>query len=98
MTKVVINACFGGFSLSAQAIAWLKERGVTAKSDFDIECWYGRERHDPLLVECVEALGSRASGSTAALRIEEVDGPYRVCEYDGNERVETPGEIKWVTP
>lgn len=28
MTKVVINKCFGGFSLSKKAIDWLEERGV----------------------------------------------------------------------
>lgn len=28
MAKVVINKCFGGFSLSKKAIDWLEERGV----------------------------------------------------------------------
>lgn len=28
MTKVVINKCFGGFTLSKKAIEWLEERGV----------------------------------------------------------------------
>lgn len=28
MTKVVINKCYGGFTLSKKAIEWLEERGV----------------------------------------------------------------------
>lgn len=28
MTKVVINNCFGGFTLSKKAIEWLEERGA----------------------------------------------------------------------
>ena len=28
MTKVVINKCFGGFTLTKKAIDWLEERGV----------------------------------------------------------------------
>ena len=28
MTKVVINKCYGGFTLSKKAIDWLEERGV----------------------------------------------------------------------
>lgn len=28
MTKVVINKCFGGFTLSKKAVEWLEERGV----------------------------------------------------------------------
>lgn len=28
MTKVVINVCYGGFTLSKKAIEWLEERGV----------------------------------------------------------------------
>lgn len=55
-------------------------------------------RHDPRLVQVVEELGERANGDHANLRITEVDGRYRIDEYDGNESVETPDSYEWVTP
>ena len=53
------------------------------------------ERHDPVLVQVIEELGDEASGKFALLRIEEVDGPYRIDEYDGNESVTTPDSYDW---
>ena len=37
MTKVVINKCFGGFTLSKKAIEWLEERGVFNTPDLQDE-------------------------------------------------------------
>ena len=87
--KIVINRCYGGFGLSDEANKWLWNAGVSADEPL--------ERHDPRLVRCVEALGSRkASGKYADLRIDEIDeDKYRVCEYDGYEWVETPSSIRW---
>ncbi len=54
-------------------------------------------RHDPILVQVVEELGSvRASGKHADLKIEEVEGKYRIDEYDGNEQVMTPDSYEWI--
>lgn len=55
-------------------------------------------RHDPRLVQVVEELGEGASGECADLKIAEVDGRYRIDEYDGKETVETPDSYDWVTP
>lgn len=130
--KVVINACFGGFSVSKQAAEWMAERGhehaqkelaeCAKNNDFiqafiktgewPAECrgftrsmleidakykgearFYGHfsevDRHDPLLVGAVEALGEAADGECAKLRVVEVpDGvDYEISEYDGNEHV-----------
>lgn len=47
------------------------------------------DRHDPLLIECIEALGEQANGSCARLEIIEIpDGTdYEIAEYDGNEHI-----------
>jgi hypothetical protein len=64
------------------------------------QTWYDRDvdRHDPVLVQVVEELGDKANGDFAKLRIEEVSGPYRIDEYDGNESVETLDTCDWITP
>lgn len=56
------------------------------------------DRHDPVLIQVVEELGDEANGEYAKLAIEEVDGPYRISEYDGFESVETPGGCDWIIP
>jgi len=145
MTKVVYNACYGGFGLSKEACqrywdikgqqVWIEndtqfkslglftvwlvapEDRIPAKGGDDFysmnmdervaynqayskQTWYYNnvDRHDPALVQVVEELGDKANGICAKLRIDEVDGPYRIDEYDGNESVETAGSYDWVTP
>lgn len=55
------------------------------------QCVYERdfERDDPVLVQVVEELGSKANGKHASLKIVEIpDGvEWQVEEYDGNEWV-----------
>lgn len=69
-----------------------------AYSEQTWECRYVY-RHDPVLVQVVEELGEKANGPHASLEIEEVDGPYRIDEYDGFESVETtPDSYDWITP
>ena len=54
------------------------------------------ERHNPLLVQCVEELGEEASGKFCSLIVVEIEGNlYRIQDYDGLEYVETPGDIDW---
>ena len=145
MTKVVYNACYGGFGLSKEACqrywdikgqqVWIEndtqfislglftvwlvapEDRIPAKGGDDFysmnidervaynqayskQTWYYNnvDRHDPALVQVVEELGDKANGICAKLRIDEVDGPYRMDEYDGNESVETAGSYNWITP
>lgn len=111
MTKIVINTCFGGFSLSQEAQATLHAMGsefVREMTPLEREesvfydddqflLAYEIPRHDPLLVQVVEQLGSRANGNCAKLAVVEIPGTlYRIREYDGRENVETPEKLDWI--
>ena len=93
--KVVINRGYGGFRLSAYALDTLEALGMEVGPD---GVWAGDVRHDPRLVEVVERMGSYgASTDYSNLVVVEVSGSrYRIVEYDGAERVETPDTIVWV--
>jgi len=102
--KVVINACFGGFSISKKAAVFMAENGckqaevelTESKGDNFYGYGYGKEyndgcdRTDPLLVLAVETLGQEASGMCAKLKVVEIpDGiEFEISEYDGYESVE----------
>jgi len=139
-TKVVYNACYGGFGLSKEACqrywdikcqqVWIEDASwgftvwLVAPEDripakdrdefcamtmderiaynqaYSKQTWYYNnvDRHDPVLVQVVEELGMIASGECAELAIDEVYGPYRIDEYDGNESVQTADSYNWITP
>lgn len=77
--KIVINRCFGGFSIAASVAEALD---IDDRTD---------ERHNPALVAAVERDAKAASGYCAELCVVEVpDGlEYEVTEYDGMEGVVT---------
>lgn len=83
---IVINTCYGGFSLSDRAE--LVYRDMAGITDTD---WYNRDiaRDDPYLVKIVRDMGMDANGSCANLKIVEVppDVEWQIEEYDGNEWV-----------
>lgn len=87
MTKIVYNACYGGFSLSDEAIERYAElKGlnlVREKTEFGFSVWKDAvtgeyfndrdiERDDLILVQVVEELGDDADGGCAKLVIEEL--------------------------
>ena len=110
MTKVVYNACFGGFSISLTAMKWLAENGrdeikaIAGKylrespdEDFGFDC-LDIQRHDPDLVRCVETLGYAANGRCAELVVRELKGnQYRITYYDGSEEVYEPEDEEYIT-
>lgn len=82
--KVVINGCYGGFSLSDEALAYL---GIPGGSRFS----YEDDRANPKLVECVEKLGEAVNHDSAScLYVVEVpdDVKWTITDYDGIEQVE----------
>ena len=110
MTKVVLNDCFGGFSISLTAMKWLAENGrdeikaiagtylrKSPHEKFGVHCW-DIQRHDPDLVRCVETLGYKANGCCAKLKLRELKGNrYRIDEYDGYEEVYEPEDEEYIT-
>lgn len=84
--KVVINRCYGGFSLSEKAYEFLGLEwdgyGYAKYRDYDF-------RTDPKLIECVETLGSEADGMLAYLKVVEIpdDVEWEIVGYDGMETI-----------
>jgi hypothetical protein len=83
--KIVINRCYGGFSLSKEAYKMLDLEwdgyGFTY-SDND-------KRTDPKLVKCVEVLGAKANGEYSDLKVVEIPDniDWYIDDYDGLESV-----------
>lgn len=85
--KVVINNCYGGFSLSEAGIArYLELKGIKLNDDF---CDRDIPRDDPILIQVFKELEDVANGFAADLKIMEIpDGvDWEIKEYDGNEWV-----------
>ena len=100
MNKIVINGCFGGFSLSREAVEWLNEHynmGIELNKYNPDSNRPKIERYDPRLVECVETLGDyRASGKYAYLKVLTIDGnKYMIADYDGLETLYWPEMDSW---
>ena len=98
MTKIVYNACYGGFSLSDAAIIRYAELTGLPLTDKNKYIWRRDiRRDDPILVQVVEELGDQADGLCASLAIAELPAgtKYRIDEYDGYESVMTPDDYKW---
>lgn len=86
MTKIVINACHGGFGLSSEAESKYKELAGITDPNF-----YSRRipRDDEHLIAVVELMGAEASNKYSDLKIVDVpdDVNWYVEEYDGKEWV-----------
>ena len=83
--KVVLNNCWGGFSLSDEA----KDMFVSLGGDPKQVDRFSVDRTDPKLVEVVEKLGLRANGECADLKIVDIpeDIEYYIDDYDGVESI-----------
>ena len=94
--RIVINRCFGGFSISKECQEFMKPKEINkygflnnddfgypedAHSDAYRSCW--------LLVLAVETLGTAASGRHAELKVVKIpnDVNWYIEEYDGREWV-----------
>ena len=88
-----MNACFGGFNLSDEAI----QRYKTLQPDVSKEkYWYANDcipRDDPVLLSIIDTIGlEKASGQFSKLAIVEIpddfpEDAWTINDYDGNEWV-----------
>ena len=100
--KVAINTCFGGFSISEEAILKYAEykglnlhivdTGIMVHVEDEKGNYFGDDnikRNDPFLIKVIEELGENANGLCAEISIVEIpDGTdYIISEYDGVEHV-----------
>tara|TARA_R110000868_G_scaffold162439_1_gene393706 strand:+ start:40480 stop:40761 length:282 start_codon:yes stop_codon:yes gene_type:complete len=88
--KVAYNACFGGFTLSnlaCEKLTEIKGRVVGCYDFNDDKC-----RTDKDLINVIESLGDKASGSCANLQIKEIPcgAEFEIDEYGGSESVVPP--------
>ena len=93
--KVVLNKCFGGFSVTEAVygelgIEW-DNYGFLRNDDFNIESDnYAEYRTHPPLIEAIEKIGvEKASGAHAKLAIVDIpdDIKWELDEYDGIETI-----------
>jgi hypothetical protein len=89
---VVVNKCYGGFSLSEKALEKLRRvTQIKPVTTSNLQFYYYFNRHDENLVSLLKEDGTdEVSGESARLFLEEwPDGiPYKVHEYDGQESLE----------
>lgn len=91
MNKIAYNNCYGIFSLSIKAINWIREN-YPEFNDFEF-----KERHNPVLIKCIETLGPEVNGVVSNIEIKTIDGRvYRIDEYDGLETVVEPNDEEWI--
>ena len=82
---------------SSSIYAFTKDYGDTFYGKYEQGTFYcpNIKRDDPDLVTVVEKLGKKANGTYANLAITEVEGKWRIDEYDGKESVKTPDSYQW---
>jgi hypothetical protein len=99
--EVVISTCYGGFSLSDEAVLlyaekagiklYPRERNIRETDFYTVPPEYFSdrdiERDDPNLVEVVKELGNKANGEYASLSVINIpdDVDWTIEEYDGSE-------------
>lgn len=87
--KIVINKCFGGFSISEKAVEMLsKLKGKKVHEYlYESEEYATVERNDADLIKIVEELKGESYGDYAELSVVEIpdDVEWEIEEYDGKE-------------
>lgn len=83
--KIVVNRCFGGFSLSKEAYEFLGLEWDDYGYDYNDD----DKRTDEKLIKCVEALGEKANGRFSRLEVVEIpdDIEWEISDYDGIETI-----------
>lgn len=83
--KIAINKWYGGFRLSKEAYEFM---GIPWDG-YGYKFYAHDERTNAKLIECIEALGDKASGGYAKVVVVEIpdDVNWGIEEYDGVEWV-----------
>ena len=87
--KIVINTCWGGFTLSKEATELYKQK-TNINVDVEKLISYEIPRNDPVLIEIVETLGDNASTKGSKLQVVQIPDDatdWRIEEYDGWEHI-----------
>jgi len=99
VVKIAINRDYGSFCLSDEAYSFVaKKKGWLHVCDNETNYWIDNSeylydvdiaRNDPALIQCIETLGSAASGRYSDIKIVEIpsDVDWYIEEYDGLEHV-----------
>ena len=96
MNKVVYSSDYM-FELSNKAIEWLNSHGKTKDWCYEAAVNYTL-RTDPILIECIETLGTEADTKSSSLRIAKIEGDtYTIFDNGTSEYVLTPENLKWLT-
>lgn len=91
--KIVINTCYGVFSISKEAAQFMADKGhegaTRQLANAETHFGFSFDRTDPLLVAAVEHLGEKASGPRARLKVVEIpdDVEFVINDYDGKEHI-----------
>lgn len=92
--KIVLNRDYGSYGLSEKAAQFLGLHNTPGTTDSDyvghMYYNYDADRTNPKLIECVETLGSKASGDFACLEVIEIPDEatdYTINNYDGWETI-----------
>lgn len=83
--NVLYNDCYGGYSLSEQAVDHLNHTYGWNKSSSDLSDM----RHDPRIIALYKEKGSEwMSGECSKIEIVEIEADgYKIDDYDGKEKV-----------
>ena len=83
--KAVINRCHGGFSLSKKAYEFLGIEWGEQEELWGAGFEFSEDRSNPKLIECVEKLGTEASGECSNLTVAQIVVEASIKSVDGLE-------------
>ena len=101
MSKVAINNCYGGFSISKECADWIENKyGIMLSEEYNYgEHYFDGKRHARELIDAIETLGSDVcNGSYAEIILVDChSGMYRIKSDGGIETLVEPNyEYDWI--